>query len=134
MEIYPFEIVNFLLENTALNSSDKEKLQIYPKKIEFRLLDCRIKKGSYVLPFTIELPDNAYRSKEALTNSLVEIFKAHDTTHICIIKSHNPDDAEKEFLDSVLKQFKELHKNYISIVLGGNEVCFPDLYELLIQF
>jgi len=129
MEIYPFEIVNFLLEKTALDAKDKEKMQIYPKEIEFRLLDCRKTKSLSVLPFSLELPDNAYKSTEVLRNSLIEIFKQYETYHICIIKSHSSDKEEQNFVECVLKIFRSLNKNYVSIVLGGHQAIMKEMEQ-----
>lgn len=122
MELYPFEIVNYLLEKTALDSYDKQKLQIYPKTIDFKFLDCRKSKGTSMLPFSIELPENAHKSNEALMAFIGEICQTLQNSHICIIKTNNFDKEEQAFVENVLIALRSYHKNFVSIALGGHQV------------
>lgn len=122
MEIYPFEVVNYLLEKTALDQNDKEKYQIYPKAIEFKVLDCRKMKGAGMLPNAIELPETATKSDEALRSYLIEMCKAEVETHICILKSNDTDKEEQNIVANVIKVLRSFNKNYVSIVLGGYKV------------
>ncbi len=120
LEIYPFEIVNFLLRQAT--GDVQEKSITYPKTIEFKLLDCRKNKSTLMLPFSLELSEACFKSNETLYAELNEICSSNFTTHFCIIKTNNFDKEEQKFVENVFKTLKKLNKNYVSIAIGGYQV------------
>jgi len=127
LEIYPFEIVNFLLRQAT--GDVQEKSITYPKTIEFKLLDCRKNKSTLMLPFSIELSEACFKSNETLYAELNEICGSNLTTHFCIIKTNNFDKEEQKFVENVFKTLKRLNKNYVSIAIGGFQAVIKEMEQ-----
>ena len=83
MEIYPFEVINFLLSET--DNSGIDALQNF-KNINFKFLDCRKSKNE-CLPCTLEIPESASSNFERLKSHIHDYCDSEKDSHIVFLRT-----------------------------------------------
>jgi len=129
MEIYPFESVDYLFFKT-LQTLDGDAAS--NKRFEYKFLDCRRKKEGETLPYSIEIPDLAFRNFNHLKIYIQECCLNEPNTHFIVLKTGDIDKEEESFVESVFHLLRAQNKNFVSIAVGGFKVKNNPFCKILI--
>ena len=126
MEVYPFEIVDYLLHHSSDNQENKDGF--YDQDIKFRILDCRRHKDAGMLPFSIYMSYKNPKSDEWFQKTLQTICENEEDTHFCIMTSSEKTKEETAYVERLINNLRKRDKKYVSVIPGGFDVIFYQKY------
>jgi len=127
MQIYPFEAANYLISKnfSILDEGDA----VSKKDIEFRFLDCRLKKDEGILPNSLELPESAFANFEDLKSFVKDSCSRETDSHFILLKTNNCDREEDSLIQTIIHLLRAEDKNYISIATGGYKAIVKEMEQ-----
>jgi len=127
MQIYPFEAANFLISKNFLILEEGDAVS--NKEIDFKFLDCRLKKDEGVLPNSLELPEAAFTNFEDLKSFVKDSCSTETNSHFILLKTSNCDREEDSLIQTIIHLLRAEDKNYVSIATGGFKAIVKEMEQ-----